>query len=262
MGIYEPFEYRLNNISQFFTLIAFATIAFFTSLLFFILIPSWWKSLYHTDRWNIGYQTLHCFIFLLFTATFIFLYDYHYLCNHTWEYYLQDEHFLKHFSTDFLSVFSIGAVPLCIGILIDRNYKLKEHLNDAETLSRELQKDKEKNNVPACNTVLLTGDTKDSLNIQPSLIRYIESAGNYVHIYYNENGLNKKTIRTTIRQLEEELRDCPQIIRCHRAYIVNTQAILHIEGNAQGYKLTLNDCPEQIPVSRTYIKAIKTALEA
>ena len=40
-------------------------------------------------------------------------------------------------------------------------------------------------------------------------------------------------------------------------YIVNINHIIHISGNAQGYRLNLTETTEEIPVSRTYLKNLK-----
>jgi multisubunit Na+/H+ antiporter MnhG subunit len=75
----------------------------------------------------------------------------------------------------------------------------------------------------------------------------------------NQNRTLKRN-RTTIRQIEETLQQELAFVRCHRAYIVNTGRIDRVTGNAQGYKLSLRDTSEEIPVSRIYLNAIKEIL--
>jgi DNA-binding LytR/AlgR family response regulator len=43
-------------------------------------------------------------------------------------------------------------------------------------------------------------------------------------------------------------------MRVHKAFIVNLDQIQEINGNAQGYQLTMGDEKIKIPVSRTYMK--------
>ena len=76
--------------------------------------------------------------------------------------------------------------------------------------------------------------------------------------YYKEEGKEKhKLLRSTIKQMEETMQPFEYFVRCHRAYIVNINHIIHISGNAQGYRLNLTETTEEIPVSRTYLKNLK-----
>jgi DNA-binding LytR/AlgR family response regulator len=77
--------------------------------------------------------------------------------------------------------------------------------------------------------ITLSGSTKDSVTAKPGDIVYIEAT------------------------LQQE----PIFVRCHRTYIVNTDKIYSVTGNAQGYRLSLHDTQEEIPVSRTYLHVIK-----
>jgi len=65
-------------------------------------------------------------------------------------------------------------------------------------------------------------------------ILYVEAMQNYALIYCKD--LPKETIRSTLTKLENEL-NAHHIIRCHRSYLVNLNAIESVSGNAQGLKL-------------------------
>ncbi len=85
-------------------------------------------------------------------------------------------------------------------------------------------------------------------------IRYIEALQNYIKIGYlhSENQLKETTQRATLKSILDELEGSP-IIKCHRSYLVNREAIESTSGNAQGLVLTLMDCDKKIPVSRSYV---------
>lgn len=53
----------------------------------------------------------------------------------------------------------------------------------------------------------------------------------------------------------------PFIIRCHRAFLVNIRMVVKVDGNSQGYKLNLEGCEEDVPVSRAYAKEVKALIE-
>ncbi len=84
-------------------------------------------------------------------------------------------------------------------------------------------------------------------------IIYIKSADNYVFIYYHDKSkISKYLLRNTLSKLENELRDSG-IIRCHRSYMVNIDAVKIIRNEKDGLKLELEtDDKLIIPVSKTF----------
>ncbi len=89
-------------------------------------------------------------------------------------------------------------------------------------------------------------------------IKYIEALQNYITIFYlDEAGqLKKKTERATLKSILAVTKESP-IVRTHRSFLVNRQAITETSGNSQGLLLTLSDCDKKIPVSRSYVASFK-----
>lgn len=83
-------------------------------------------------------------------------------------------------------------------------------------------------------------------------VYYINSTDNYVDIIYEteKNKLERKTLRATLKSIEENNRHLPNLFRCHKAYIVNTQKVKTVKGNTKGYYLQLDNISHEIPVSR------------
>jgi len=165
------------------------------------------------------------------------------------------------FVTLIFATLSIGMVPLIVHTLIIQNRALKQNLLAAkemnQVLSERIKPDATKNGL-----ITLTGSTKESITVKPENILYIEATGNYVNVHYKyDDRLTYKLLRSTIKQAEESLQNQPEFVRCHRAFIVNTDKIYHVTGNAQGYKLSLHDTMEEIPVSRTHLNTIKDVLK-
>jgi hypothetical protein len=104
--------------------------------------------------------------------------------------------------------------------------------------------------------ITLSGRTKDSLMLKPNHILYMEVLGNYVDVHYLDANrkISRKTIRTTIQQMEEALENYPAVVRCHRTYIVNISHIEKVNTSQQGLLLMLKYVNKEIPVSRTYKK--------
>ena len=156
-----------------------------------------------------------------------------------------------------LAAFTIGAIPLIFGPFIVENNALKRNLLEAQKLNKALS-ERHKDEKGSNEMITLSGETKDSVTLLPQNIFYMEASGNYVDIYYKEEGKEKhKLLRSTIKQMEETMQPFEYFVRCHRAYIVNINHIIHISGNAQGYRLNLTETTEEIPVSRTYLKNLK-----
>ena len=92
---------------------------------------------------------------------------------------------------------------------------------------------------------------KEELSIYPSQFVYAEADGNYVvfHLHVNSE-IQKKIIRNSISNIEQQLSEYPFLMRTHRAFIVNVKQVSSQKGNTLGYRLELNGIDSPIPVSR------------
>lgn len=107
-------------------------------------------------------------------------------------------------------------------------------------------------------SVLLAGSTKERLLLPAETLLYLEACGNYVKIFYEAEGKPKqKLLRATIKQMEDALQPYPFILRCHRAFLVNTGQVVRVRGNSQGYRLQFRQTEEEVPVSRAYTGRIR-----
>ena len=113
------------------------------------------------------------------------------------------------------------------------------------------------------DTVVICGEYKESLAVSPADILYIESIANYLSIWYFHDGeLKQKRIRNTLKSVEETLSGYPFILHCHRAFLVNTRFITHVDGNSAGCRLHLFSIDRTVPVSKANIEALRQALGA
>ncbi len=97
----------------------------------------------------------------------------------------------------------------------------------------------------------------------PSDILYIESVANYLSIWYFQDGeLKQKRVRNTLKNVEEMLSDYPFLLHCHRAFLVNTRFITHVDGNSAGCQLHLFSTDRTVPVSKANIEALRRALKS
>ena len=171
------------------------------------------------------------------------------------------QYFPMGFLVDLFATLTIGIVPLSIITIISQNNTLKRNLNSSEEINQILSERVKSLSNNNDEVITLKGSIKESINLKPEDIIYVESEGNYVNVYYKQDAkIMHRLLRSTIKQIEESLQNHVMLIRCHRAFIVNINYISNTKGNAQGYQLTLNDISQKIPVSRTYLKSVKDAL--
>jgi hypothetical protein len=91
-------------------------------------------------------------------------------------------------------------------------------------------------------------------SVKKENLLYLESAENYVNIYYLSKGkISKYLLRDTLKKMEENFTGT-EIIRCHRSYMVNFEKVKVIRKDKDGLKLEI-DTPSAIdlPVSKTYV---------
>ncbi|HWW43290.1 LytTR family DNA-binding domain-containing protein [Pedobacter sp.] len=167
-----------------------------------------------------------------------------------------------HFTMAGLVVFQlytliIGSIPVTFLVLIRQNRMLRLNRKSAEVLNDHFLLTEPVKDVPG-DIVLTAENGKTELNIQVSDLAFIESDGNYIQVYRRKDGLIAPvTIRNSIVKAEAELGNHAQLMRCHRAFIVNTDFIEHVKGNAQGYRLGIKGSDREVYVSRQYTKLIK-----
>lgn len=260
LGIFQPFHYRLNSLIQFGVLWVFVGLTFIFSALAFVLMPKLFKRFYEPDQWTNRKNLIHCSLFLLTVGIGAFIYDRYFLTKvDFWEDLGTPDFFLILF-IDMVAAFTIGGIPLIFGLFLVKNNALERNLREAQKIN-QLLSERSKQEV-SNDLITLSGDTKDSISLIPDDILYVEASGNYVDICYLEDKIEKhKLLRSTIKQMEEAMQSLENLIRCHRAYIVNINHIKSIKGNAQGYRLDLDETIQEIPVSRTYLKELKDLKE-
>lgn len=164
----------------------------------------------------------------------------------------------------------IGPFPIVLFVMWNRNLQLSHNLQEAVAMNARLAERvqaeavSEPRSAAARGEVLLEGGTRESLALDPVRLLYAESEGNYVRLHYLDADNGKpavKLLRLTLKQAEDAFLDYSYIIRCHRAYLVNLHRVAQVSGNAQGYRLHLEGCGTEVPVSRSYAVRVKRALE-
>ena len=153
----------------------------------------------------------------------------------------------------------VALIPITILIISKQKYLLRKHIDSADSLNKNLQ---EKPNLVQNSTIKFFADNeKDFIEFDINEFLYIESSGNYIELYiqYNDN-IIRKTFRSTLKRSLDFFANHPEIIQCHRAFLVNTSKIINAKGNSQGLRLSLENCETEVPVSRGYVERIKNKI--
>lgn len=97
----------------------------------------------------------------------------------------------------------------------------------------------------------------DDLTIPVNDFLYAEVVKNNIIIHYQKGGkVAKYEMRMTLSSLIDSI-DYDNIIQCHRSFVINVDNITSANGNSNGYKLKLGNCPDIVPVSRSFVTRLK-----
>ncbi len=143
-----------------------------------------------------------------------------------------------------------------------RSRYLAEELAETKLLNEQLKAIKPSPVSSAPADLTLTGTTNETVTLQVSDLLYIEAVGNYVKVYHLRDGaVRADMLRATMKQMEETLQPYPMIVRCHRAFLVNLGQVEQIVSHSGTTQLLINHCHESLPVSRSNMSQIKTAIK-
>lgn len=207
-----------------------------------------------TDDWKIKNEFVFVFFLVLFTGIGQFLLRevvYHNPLNWSWRYFKEE------LANTFIA--GLFLMPIIFSINLNRqqikNQQKANQISAAIVDLRELQ--------PSSEVSIETEVKSERFTFDSNSFIYAKAEGNYADIYLkSEDKISKLTKRIALKKLETQLADFPFIIKTHRSVLLNLNYIDSVSGNAQGYKVTLKDCPEAVAVSRNYIQSFesKTAL--
>ena len=149
---------------------------------------------------------------------------------------------------------AIAVLPICLYILFRQNRLLRKFSNQAEALDKKLSEKKSVVIEPLpSNKITLLGDYQnEKIEVYVDDLHLVTSASNYIKVFHlQREDLVYSIIRSTLKKAEETLMEHPNFFKCHRAYIINLDKVVHVEGNAQGYRLKIDGHDELVPVSRS-----------
>lgn len=264
VSLLQPFGIsQMHSGYKIIILLGYGVVSSITLSITIYLIPALFPKYFEENNWTLGKHLLNtlltCFLITIGNG----LYS-------AWVYDLELSWSLFYISL--IWVVLLAPFPIVLFAMWNRNLQLSHNLKEAMEmnfyLSRKISSEdgevtSDEKEISS-EMLVFSGGTKEMLEVAADDFLYVEAEGNYVKATYRarRNGtVVQKLLRATMKQVEETVADYPFIIRCHRAFLVNVQQVVKVDGNSQGYRLRLEGCDEEVPVSRAYAKEVKMLIE-
>lgn len=156
----------------------------------------------------------------------------------------------------------VGAIPVTIVTILNHSRLLRINTKGALELNAIIDSEPAQVNKNLhAELILVAENGKDSLVFKPEQILAISAADNYIEIYSIQTAVKKELLRSTLKNVENATHEYPQLMRCHRSFIVNLNHVEKVSGNSQGLKLHLHQLDFQVPVSRSLNEIIRKKLQ-
>ncbi|CAM1350016.1 HTH LytTR-type domain-containing protein [Tenacibaculum insulae] len=225
LALFEPF--KLDLLKEYFLGYIFTIAIFYTIVpLFFFFIINKLK----LKNWTLGNVTILYFVFTLILSLVTWLASGIYKDA---VHYLKKLPFLKFY--EYTMFVSFVSTPLFM--------IYNEQINQFKTKKRKKP------------ITLFSENKKELLNININELIYISVSGNYTSFYVMTNDKIKELIlRNTLTDVYQQIKKQPNIFKCHKSFIINTNYIDGFSGNSRGYLVKMKSVDVKIPVSRKFTK--------
>jgi hypothetical protein len=222
---------------------------FFFSTLF---IPGIFPKLFESARWTVRKELIWNFgMFVVmisgFTLTALFF---------------------KIAGMETLTVFRSGALallPLVLFNMVNYNNSLKTKMVQVFDSGRHwLAEERKGAHSTSKEQVRIESENgKEIFEEDVKNIILIQSASNYIEIFYREGTLvRKQLVRQTLNNVERVLSNFPDIKKCHRCCLVNLNQVSKLTGVSPNYTLEASGLGFQIPVSRQNVAQFRKLLSS
>ena len=250
--VFKPFGLSYNETNSLTVAAGYGCITFISTLILSFLSPAFFPKFFKEEFWTIGREIIYILFVISFVAFGNLLYT----------------HFLGYIKLSMIAFLNFELITLAVAILpitllifIKQNLLLRKNLRVANEISDNLYLKARLQTQQGIKIVIASENSKENLSLEVNDVYCIAAADNYVEVYYLlENKPAKKLLRTTMRNVQGSLKPYSQFYRCHRAYIINLEKVKAVTGNAQGYKLILENVDLRVPVARSMNKEIDLRL--
>lgn len=205
-----------------------------------LILPGLFPKLFESHRWTIKKEliwNMGMFVLLIFAFTLT-------------------AKFFRISGMVTLTVFRSGAIallPLVLFNLLNYNNSLKSKVAQVIDSGRHWLAEERKSSHSALGEhVRIESDNgKEVFEADLKNIILIQSASNYIEIYYRDsNTVRKQMLRQTLSKVESMLSGFQNMKKCHRCCLVNIDQVSRLTGISPNYTLEANGLDIRIPVAR------------
>jgi len=243
---FEPFEVNRteHKFDYFWICIIHAFLPILIAFIYFLILNF---SIKDDLKWTLGREAIHLTVLLILFGFGSFLIrDIIYDKPDNWE--------LQYLIEEITNTLLVGL--LLVFILLPLNLLRLQQKYQTSALNLGLHATEKSKTDEKLEIQSLIPSENFTIEISNFIFAKVDS--NYIDIYKNtSNGTEKKIIRQSLKNLENQLKPFPIIFQTHRSYLVNISYIESIAGNAQGFMITLSNCDIEVPVSRSKIEEFR-----
>jgi hypothetical protein len=240
--LFKPFGLSDSSGNMLFIGAAFGSVTALCMLLINVLIPTIFPKRFNNEIWNIGkeitWAALNIFIIGIGNSI---LYTLIWPSTFNWLLVITLE----------LFTVAVGIIPIAFFIVLKERKLFNESQKESAITNAHLQVNSALSDEIA---EFPSNNKNENFSLHLSQLLFIESADNYAAVFFlddDRKSLKQQILRVQLNQLEQHFQNFPSITRCHKSYLVNLNNVVHVSGNAQGYKLHFKDSDAAIPVSRS-----------
>jgi hypothetical protein len=224
----------------------------FTFFLSTLILPGFFPRLFDSERWTIRKELIwNTCTFVVLIAAFSIA-----------------ALLFKISSFQPLTIFRSGALallPLILFNLVNYNRSMKAKLMQVIDSSRHWLAEERKaaHDIEREQIKIESENGKDIYSGGISNIILIQSASNYVEIFYRDGVLVRKLlIRKTMSAVESLLEGLPNFRKCHRSTLINIDQVNRLSGSSPNMTLEVDGLGFRVPVSRHRVTLFRKLIKA
>jgi len=164
------------------------------------------------------------------------------------------------YTNGFLEEFSITLKFTSTGLLLPYSFSILTLMLIQQNNSQQLSIS---NSSPEKSDLIHLKDEREQVKFsihKPSVL-YLESSDNYVTIHFlQEDQVKKEMVRNSMKKVEKQL-SSSGLVRCHRSFIVNIENVHWFKKEGRNYLFKMKHGGTIIPVSRSFVPAIKSLIQ-
>ncbi|MBN2521010.1 MAG: LytTR family transcriptional regulator DNA-binding domain-containing protein [Bacteroidales bacterium] len=248
---FQPFTLeKLDFNNRLLFIAGLGAIVFLFMMLARIVIPWFIQKVSESNHAAILFPFINGFLILAFSSI-------------AFAFYLK---YVGHVSITFHIMFKIVMICLAPPLILrfyDVFNELKQQIELLSIDRKKLQNQiKEFEEINTESTIeFISENSAEKLELLLSDVVMIKSADNYVEIIFkDDDDFKKKLIRNTLKNIEQQIKQYSNFIRCHRTCIINIDYVENLDRKFNNYWLVIKEYNEEIPVSRQYLLQVKKAI--